>query len=111
LKIDAAAEFVEGMQAEYGKTAPGTFAADVYDVTTMVIEGLKDYDGDVEDIAAVREHVVSIFDNANYEGVAKTYSWEDSGEFVGGPEDIWVYEWSNEEENFVSLGPASELIQ
>ncbi len=111
LKIDAAAEFVEGMQAEYGKTAPGTFAADVYDVTTMVIEGLKDYDGDVEDIAAVREFVVSIFDEANYEGVAKTYSWEESGEFVGGPEDIWVYEWSNDEENFVSLGPASDLIE
>jgi branched-chain amino acid transport system substrate-binding protein len=111
LKIDAAAEFVEGMQAEYGKNAPGTFAADVYDVTTMVIEGLKEYDGDVEDITAVREHVVSIFDEANYEGVAKTYSWEESGEFVGGPEDIWIYEWSNADENFISVGPASDLIE
>ena len=111
LKIDAANQFVEGMRAEYGKTAPGTFAADVYDVTTMVLEGLKEYDGDVEDIAAVREFVVGIFDEANYEGVAKTYSWEDTGEFVGGPEDIWIYEWSNADENFVSVGPASELIE
>ncbi len=111
LKIDAAADFVEGMRAQFGKNAPGTFAADVYDVTRMVIEGLKDYDGDVEDYTAIRAEVVSIFDNANYEGVAKTYSWEDTGEFIGGPEDIWVYEWSNEEENFVSLGPASDLIE
>ena len=111
LKIDAAQEFVDGMQEEFGKNAPGTFAADVYDVTAMVIEGLKDYEGDPEDITAVREYVVGIFDEANYEGVAKTYSWEESGEFVGGPEDIWIYEGSNEDENFVSVGPASELIE
>ena len=111
LKQATAADFVSGMQAEFGKNAPGTFAADVYDVTTMVIEGLKDYDGDVEDIAAVREYVVSIFDNADgYEGVAKSYSWEENGEFVGGPEDIWVYQWDNKAKNFVSLGPASDLI-
>jgi branched-chain amino acid transport system substrate-binding protein len=111
LKIEAAGDFVEGMQAEFGDKAPGTFAADVYDVTTMVLEGLKEYDGDVEDYTAIRAEVVSIFDNANYEGVAKTYSWEESGEFVGGPEDIWIYEWSNDEGNFVSLGPASDLIE
>ena len=111
LKIDAAADFVEGMQAEYGKNAPGTFAADVYDVTTMVIEGLKDYEEDPTDITAVREAVVTLFDEANFEGIAKTYSWEESGEFVGGPEDIWIYEWSNEAENFVSIGPASDLIE
>ncbi|HEV2754586.1 MAG TPA: branched-chain amino acid ABC transporter substrate-binding protein [Actinomycetota bacterium] len=111
LKIDAAAEFVEGMQAEFGENAPGTFAADVYDVTRMVIEGLKDYDGDVEDYTALRAEAVRIFDEANYEGVAKTYSWEESGEFVGGPEDIWIYEWSSKDGNFVSLGPASDLIE
>jgi branched-chain amino acid transport system substrate-binding protein len=111
LKIDAAADFVEGMREAYGKNAPGTFAADVYDVTNMVLEGLKEYDGDPTDITAVREFVVGIFDNANYEGVAKTYSWEESGEFVGGPEDIWIYEWSNADENFISVGPAAELIE
>jgi branched-chain amino acid transport system substrate-binding protein len=111
LKIDAAAEFVSGMQEAFGKNAPGTFAADVYDVTQMVLEGLKEYEGDPTDITAVREHVVTTFDEANYEGVAKTYSWEESGEFVGGPEDIWIYEWSNDAGNFVSLGPASELIE
>ena len=71
----------------------------------------EDSQGDPTDIPAVREFVVSIFDEANYEGVAKTYSWEDTGEFVGGPDDIWIYEWSNEAENFVSVGPAAELLQ
>ncbi len=111
LKIEEASEFVEGMRAEYGKNAPGTFAADMYDVTNLAIEALKTYEGDVEDIDAVRQHIVEFFDTAEgAEGIAKAYSWDDTGEFEGGPEDIWIYEWSNKEENFVSLGPAAELL-
>jgi len=111
LKIGAASEFVEGMRAEYGKTSPGTFAADMYDVTNLAIEALKNYEGDVEDIDAARAHVVDFFGNADgEEGVAKQYSWDDTGEFEGGPEDIWIYEWDSKAENFVSLGPAAELL-
>ncbi|MGH2826877.1 MAG: branched-chain amino acid ABC transporter substrate-binding protein, partial [Actinomycetota bacterium] len=109
-KQEAAAEFVDGMRAEYGEDAPGTFAADMYDVTNIIIEALKELNGD-EDIEEVRAHVVEYFQNAEgIEGVAKTYTWEESGEFVGGPEDIWVYEWDDAEGNFVSLGPAAELL-
>jgi hypothetical protein len=82
----------------------------MYDVTTFVIDALAELNGD-EPIEEVRQHVIDYFDNAeNLEGVAKTYTWEDNGEFVADPlEDIWLYEWSNEEENFVSIGPASEV--
>ena len=112
LKIDTATEFVEGMQAEYGENAPGTFAADEYDVANLVIEALKMYEGEVDDIEAVRQHVVDHFDNTDgYEGVAKSYSWNDDGEFEGGPDDIWIYEWDSKAGNFVSLGPASELLE
>lgn len=55
--------------------------------------------------------VVEYFQNADgIEGVAKSYTWEESGEFVGCPGDIWVYEWDDAEGNFVSLGPAAELL-
>ena len=111
LKVDTATEFVTAMRDEYGKNAPGTFAADVYDVTNLALDALKSYEGEADDIEAVRAHVVEAFQNAEgYEGVAKTYSWDDTGEFEGGPEDVWIYEWSAEEENFVSLGPAGELL-
>ena len=109
LKIDSASAFVEGMRAEYGEDSPGTFAADVFDVTNLVIEALTAYDGDVEDYTAVRAHVVEAFKSADYTGIAKSYSWEESGEYQGGPEDVWIYEWSDKDGNFVSLGPASEL--
>jgi len=111
LKIDAAASFVEGMRAEYGENAPGTFAADMFDVTNIIIDALRSYDGDVEDIDAVRAHVVEYFDAADgIAGVAKNYSWNDDGEFEGGPGDIWIYEWSQKENNFVSVGPAEDLL-
>jgi len=111
LKVDAASAFVEDMRAEYGKTSPGTFAADVYDVTNLALDALRQYEGDPEDTEAVRAHVVEAFQNAEgYEGVAKSYSWDDTGEFQGGPEDVWIYEWDDKAENFVSLGPAAELL-
>ena len=112
LKVDTATEFVEEMRADHGRNSPGTFAADVYDVTNLVFDALESYEGDVDDIEAVRQHVVEAFQNAEgYEGVAKRYSWDDTGEFEGGPEDVWIYEWSNEAQNFVSLGPAGELLK
>jgi branched-chain amino acid transport system substrate-binding protein len=110
-KQEGAEDFVEGMRAEYGENAPGTFAADMYDVTNIMIDALRELNGD-EDIEEVRQAVIDYMDSAEgLQGVAKSYTWDDTGEFEGGPEDIWVYEWSNEEENFVSLGPASDLTE
>jgi branched-chain amino acid transport system substrate-binding protein len=107
---EGASDFVEGMRDAYGEDAPGTFAADMYDVTNIIIEALGDLSGD-EPIKEVRQRVVAYFDNADgIQGVAKSYTWEDNGEFQGGPEDIWLYEWDEAEGNFVSLGPASEFI-
>ena len=110
-KVEGAEDFVEGMRAEYGEDAPGTFATDMYDVTTFVIDALRELNGD-EPIEEVRQHLIDHFNEAEeLQGVAKTYTWEENGEFVADPlEDIWIYEWSNEEEDFVSVGPASEVI-
>jgi branched-chain amino acid transport system substrate-binding protein len=110
-KVEGAEDFVQGMQEEYGENAPGTFAADMYDVTTFVVDALSELNGD-EPIEEVRQHVIDFFDNAeSLEGVAKTYTWEDNGEFVADPlEDIWIYEWSNADKNFVSVGPAAEVV-
>jgi branched-chain amino acid transport system substrate-binding protein len=112
LKLDAAQAFVEGMQEEYGENAPGTFSADMYDVTTFVVDALAELDGS-EPIEEVREHVVTFFDEAEeLQGISKTYTWDDTGELQADPlQDIWIYEWSNKDKNFVSLGPAADLIE
>jgi branched-chain amino acid transport system substrate-binding protein len=110
LKQEAATAFVEAHEAEYGEP-PGTFSADMFDVTNLIIEALKGLNGD-EAIEDVRAAVIEQFDSADgYQGVAKAYSWEDNGEFEGTTADIWVYEWSDEAGDFVSLGPAAELLE
>jgi branched-chain amino acid transport system substrate-binding protein len=110
-QIDGASEFVEGMRAEYGENAPGTFAADMFDVTNIVIDALRELNGD-EPIEEVRAHVVEYFANADgIQGVAKQYTWEDNGEFSADPlRDIWMYEWNTEAGDFTSLGPAADLL-
>jgi len=111
LKVEGAQGFVEGMRAEFGEDAPGTFAADVYDVTTFVIDALSELNGD-EPIAEVRQHVIDHFRNAeDLQGITKTYTWDDKGELQADPlEDVWIYEWSSGEENFVSLGRAADEL-
>ncbi|HEX2050748.1 MAG TPA: branched-chain amino acid ABC transporter substrate-binding protein [Actinomycetota bacterium] len=111
LKLEPAADFAQGMEDAYGRP-PGTFAADMYDVTTFIIDALRELNGD-EDIEEVRQHVVEYFDNAEgLEGIAKTYTWADNGEFEAEPlRDIWIYEWSNDAADFVSLGAAEDVIE
>ena len=107
-KIDGAKTWVDEMKEEFGDKAPGTFAGDVYDVTNIAISALAELNGD-EDIEDVRAAVVEAFENAEgIEGVVKSYSWDDTGEFEGGPEDVWIYEFKGG--GFESLGPAQELI-
>ena len=111
LKVEGAEEYVSAMQEAYGENAPGTFAADMTDVTNIAIEALAAYEGEPTDIEAVRKAVVDYFAAADgIEGFTKAYSWNDDGEFEGGPGDVWIYEWDTKAKNFVSLGPASELL-
>jgi branched-chain amino acid transport system substrate-binding protein len=109
-KIDAAADFVAAHEERYGEP-PRTFGADTYDVTNIVIQALSELNGD-EPIDEVRAHVVEFFDNAEgIQGVAKSYTWEDSGELVADPlKDIWLYEWDDQAGDFVSLGSAEQVI-
>ncbi len=110
-KIPSAAEFVAGMRGRHGGADPGTFAVEVYDVTTLVVEALRAYEGDLADTAAVRAHVVRYFDETSgYGGLAKTYSWGDDGELEARADAVWVYEWDDAEGGFVARGPVSDYL-
>jgi branched-chain amino acid transport system substrate-binding protein len=109
LEIEEAQSFVEGMNETYDRN-PGTFAADAYDATNLIAEALAEVDGDTE-IEEIRASIVEFVAGASYEGIAKTYSFTDTGNLDIGPEGVYIYEWSDEDEDFVSLGPANELIE
>jgi branched-chain amino acid transport system substrate-binding protein len=108
LGIPEAEAFVAGINETYDRN-PGTFAADAYDSTNLVAEALGEAEpgGDIEEVRAA---VVEYLKAANYEGIAKTYAFTETGNLDIGPEGIYVYEWSDQDEDFVSLGPANELI-
>jgi branched-chain amino acid transport system substrate-binding protein len=109
LGIPEAEAFVAGINETYDRN-PGTFAADSYDATNLVAEALLEVDAD-SDIEEIRTSVVEYLRDADYQGVAKSYSFLETGNLDIGPEGIYVYEWSDEDEDFVSLGPANELIE
>lgn len=109
LGIPEAEAFVTGIEETYDRS-PGTFAADAYDATNLVAEALAEADPEAP-IEDVRTSVVEYMRGANYTGIAKTYQFTETGNLDAGPEAVYVYEWSTPDEDFVSLGPASELIE
>ena len=110
-RIESAAAFVEGMRAAHGPDSPGTFGVEAYDVTSLVVEALKTYEGDPADTGAVRAHVVKHFGDAQgYDGLAKTYSWNEDGELERRSDAVWLYEWDPAKKAFVGRGPASDFL-
>ncbi|MEA2516339.1 MAG: branched-chain amino acid transport system substrate-binding protein [Actinomycetota bacterium] len=109
LQINAAKEFVEGIQGAYDRP-PGTFAADAYDATRMIFEALEKLSGR-EPIDEVRGRVVDYLSEVEgYPGITKHYTFSDTGQVEIGPEGVWIYEWSQRDGDFIAVGPASELI-
>lgn len=110
-RIDSAAAFVDGMREAHGPESPGTFAIEAYDVTALVFEALRAYGGDPADTGAARAHVVAHFAAAQgFDGLAKTYSWDEDGGLERRSDAVWIYEWDLAEGAFVARGPASDYV-
>lgn len=110
-KLPAAQEFISGIQQEFNR-APGTFAADAFDATNIVIEALKEQDAGAE-ATDVRSGVIDYLSNVEgWQGITKTYTFDETGQVEVDPlENIWIYKWSNKAGDFVSIGPAAEAIK
>ncbi|MFF8385375.1 branched-chain amino acid ABC transporter substrate-binding protein [Streptomyces kanasensis] len=74
--------------ADYQKAfnrAPGTYSAEAYDITNMIIEQIKGLKGDVQ-----REALRDALAKASYKGLTKTFSFDENGEFKG--TDVYLYQ-------------------
>ncbi|MEA2487027.1 MAG: branched-chain amino acid transport system substrate-binding protein [Actinomycetota bacterium] len=109
-KLPAASDFVAAVKAQFNRN-PGTFAADAFDATNLVIAALKQ-ENSGDDVTAIRGDIVSNLKGLNAaQGITKTYTFDDNGEAQIDPlKDIWIYKWSDAAKDFVSLGPASQVI-
>lgn len=77
-------KFAEDYEKEFNR-APGTYSAEAYDITNMVIEEVKKQGADVE-----REALRDALAKASYKGLTKTFSFGENGEFKG--EDVFLYQ-------------------
>ena len=86
---------------------PGTYAVEAYDGVQMVAAALADggYDGDT-DIAEIRSGLTEWFHSNSYEGLSKTYEFDDTGE-IG---TVSIFAYQVEGDGFKQLGLISELV-
>jgi branched-chain amino acid transport system substrate-binding protein len=77
-------KFAADYEKEFNR-APGTYSAEAYDITNMIIEEIKKTDGTVE-----REALRDALAKASYKGLTKTFSFGANGEFKG--EDVFIYQ-------------------
>jgi branched-chain amino acid transport system substrate-binding protein len=72
---EATQSFAERYEAEFGLPA-GTYSAESYDVANMIIQQIAGLGGDVS-----RESLYQALAGAEYEGLTKTFSFDENGEF------------------------------
>ena len=98
---EAAQAFNEAYEAEYGEP-PAIYAAEGYDVASIYVEAFKN---DATDRASIIEFIGNI---EGFEGLTKTYTWEDNGELTEEGKVIYFYEVQGGE--FVVLGTEEEVV-
>lgn len=98
-KNQATKDFAERYQAEFD-AAPGTYSAESYDVANMIIQAIDRLGG-----APERQELYDELSGGEYEGLTKTFSFDDKGEFTN--DTIYFYQVEGGEIGY--LGETSEL--
>ncbi|MDT0344702.1 branched-chain amino acid ABC transporter substrate-binding protein [Streptomyces litchfieldiae] len=97
---EATAAFAETYESEYGN-APGTYSAESYDVANMIIDAIAGLGGDVS-----RESLYQALAGGEYEGLTKTFSFDENGEFTNTA--IFMYQVEGDARTY--LGGIEELV-
>jgi branched-chain amino acid transport system substrate-binding protein len=108
-KLPGATDFVNAIKAQFNR-APGTFSADAFDATNIIIEGLKQQAAGTSGTDVRTALTTYIAGVSGYQGITKTYTFKSDGEVTIDPlKDIWIYKWDTGAKDFVSLGPAGSV--
>ncbi|GAA1919461.1 branched-chain amino acid ABC transporter substrate-binding protein [Streptomyces sodiiphilus] len=96
---EATSAFAERYQAEFN-TPPGTYSAESYDVAMMIISTMAELGDDVN-----RESLYEALASTEYQGLTKTFSFDEKGEFTN--QAIFLYEVQGSSREY--LGGVEEL--
>jgi branched-chain amino acid transport system substrate-binding protein len=100
-----AKQFATDFEAAVGEP-PGTYAIEGFDGVQMVVAALVDGGFDSgSDMAEIREGIKSFVADGTYEGLSKTFEFDDTGE-IG---TVSIFAYQVESDGFKQLGLVSEL--
>jgi branched-chain amino acid transport system substrate-binding protein len=108
LDDEASKSFVADYTAKFG-VAPGVYGAEGFDAATLVIEAIKKAGEPGDDIKAYRAAVAdAIGQTSGFQGLTKSFAFEDNGELVADSVQIYLYKVENRK--FTFLGNVQDLI-
>ncbi len=96
---EATADFAERYQSAFNQP-PGTYSAESYDVAQMIISAIAELGAE-----ANRGSLYEAVATGSYEGLTKTFSFDENGEFTN--DAIFMYQVQGDD--IAYLGPIEEL--
>jgi branched-chain amino acid transport system substrate-binding protein len=113
--LEGAGDFLSKYEAEFGETGVPIYAAEGYDVASLIGEGIKSaVDGGAEDAAGIREGIKEYLDglteDAPFEGVAKTYAFDDTHELAAEDRAGLIFFYTVSPGEIALEGSATEVL-
>lgn len=92
--IDGGPEFIEAYKKSAGQEV-GLYSSEAYDAANVYLELIKDG-------ATTREAILEGLGEVEYEGLTKTFKWDDKGELDG---EVTIYAYKVQGGKIVGVGP------
>lgn len=113
--LEGAGDFLAKYEAEYGETGVPIYAAEGYDAASLVGEGIRSaIDGGASDPEAIRtgiqEYLNSLTEDNPFEGVAKTYAFDESHELAAETRSDLIFFYEAQPGSVTLLGSATDVL-
>jgi branched-chain amino acid transport system substrate-binding protein len=113
--LEGAGDFLAKYEAEYGETGVPIYAAEGYDAASLVGEGIRSaIEGGATDPEAIRtgiqEYLNSLTEENPYEGVAKTYAFDETHELAAANRSDLIFFYEASPGSVTLLGSATDIL-
>jgi branched-chain amino acid transport system substrate-binding protein len=113
--LEGAGDFLATYEGEYGETGVPIYAAEGYDTASLVGEGIRSaIEGGAEDPESIREgikeYLDSLTEDSPFEGVAKTYAFDENHEIAAADPRELIFFYTVEPGAITLEGSAAEIL-
>ncbi|MDQ4005945.1 MAG: branched-chain amino acid ABC transporter substrate-binding protein [Actinomycetota bacterium] len=113
--LEGQGEFLTKYEAEYGESGVPVYAAEGYDAANLVGEGIRSaIEGGATEIQEIRdgikEYLEGLTPEAPYEGIAKTYAFDESHELAAESRTDLIFFYEASPDGLALLGNATDVV-